>query len=248
MTTTAGRAHLELPRTDDVKHPARALLTRGRGMGAEIVRRRWELEIRGAEHHPESGPVVVAGNHVGFMDGPLMAIVGPRPVHALTKIELFNGPLGAFLHMVGQIPVRRGAVDPLAVRTILRVLREGGVAGMFPESTRGSGEVDQVFGGAAYLAMATGATVVPLSFLGTRLPGGSSNSLPPAGSRIVMTYGQGISVAQHPWPRRKAAVAELSEQIRAAMIANLREAEQATGMSLPGPLPAGDQETDEGQT
>lgn len=242
MTRTAGQAHTDLPRTDDVKHPATFLLGRFRGAAAEILRRRWTIELRGTENVPPSGPVVLAGNHIGFLDGPLMAIVSPRPAHALTKAELFTGPLGAFLLSAGQIPVHREEVDPTALRTILRVLRDGGVAGMFPESTRGAGEVERVFGGAAYLAMVTGSTVVPMSFLGTRLPGGSSNSLPPAGSRIVVSYGTGIAVAQHPWPRRKDAVAALSGEIREAMIANVREAELATGMSLPGPLPAGDDE------
>lgn len=247
MTATAGRAHTDLPRTDDVKHPATFVLYKLRGMGAEILRRRWRIELRGTENVPPTGPVVFAGNHVGFVDGPLMAIMSPRPAHALTKAELFNGPLGAFLLSAGQIPVHREEVDPKALRTIVRVLRDGGVAGMFPESTRGAGEVEHVFGGAAYLAMVTGATVVPLSFLGTRAPGGSSNSIPPAGQRIVLTYGPGIPVARHPWPRRKDAVATLSEQIRQAMLANLREAEQATGLRLPGPLPAGDAENEKNE-
>lgn len=240
MSGSAGAAHRQLPRTDQTSHPARFLLTRFRFFGAWVFRRRWKLEIRGAEHVPSSGPVVVAGNHVGFIDGPLMAIVGPRPVHALTKSELFDGALGAFLRASGQVPVNRYETDPAAVRTMLRVLREGGVAGMFPESTRGAGEVERVFGGAAYLALATGATVVPLSFLGTRLPGGTTNSLPPRGRRLVMSYGPPIEVPQVGWPRRQQSVRELSETIRLAMVANLREAEGATGMRLPGPLPGGE--------
>lgn len=242
MTATAGRAHLELPRTDLVKHPARFMLTKFRPAASGIIRRRWAVELRGTGNVPATGPVVLAGNHVGFLDGPLMAILSPRPVHALTKVEMFTGPLGAFLLGAGQIPVQRYAVDPAAIKSILRVLRDGGVAGLFPESTRGSGEVEHVYGGAAYLALATGATVVPVSFLGTRLPGAASNSLPPAGDRIVLTYGAPIPVSRHEWPRRKQTVAELSNTIRQAMIANIREAEHATGISLPGPIPGGDPE------
>lgn len=242
--TTAAR-HLQLPRTDDVKHPARFMLHRLRPTFAGIIRRRWDLELRGAGNVPASGPVVLAGNHVGFLDGPLMAIVSPRAAHALTKAELYTGALGAFLIGAGQIPVRRDAVDPLAVRTILRVLREGGVAGLFPESTRGAGEVEHVYGGAAYLALVTGATVVPVSFLGTRLPGGSSNSVPPAGNRMVVSYGAPIAVTEQSWPRRKAEVAELSARIQQAMLATCREAEHATGMKLPGPIP--DRSTSKGE-
>ena len=85
--------------------------------------------------------------------------------------------------------------------------------------------------------MVTGATVVPLSFLGTRVPGGSSNSLPPAGDRIAMTYGPPIPVNAEPWPRRRQDVEALSARIREAMISNIREAEAATGLRLPGPIP-----------
>ena len=235
MTASAG--HLQLPRTDDVKHPARFLLHKLRPTFAGIIRHRWDLELRGTENVPATGPVVLAGNHVGFLDGPLMAIVSPRAAHALTKAELYSGALGAFLIASGQIPVRRDEVDPLAVRTTLRVLREGGVAGLFPESTRGAGEVEHVYGGAAYFALATGATVVPVSFLGTRLPGGSSDSVPPAGSRLVVSYGSPILVAEQGWPRQRSDVRELSATIQQAMLANCREAERATGMRLPGPIP-----------
>ena len=85
-------------------------------------------------HHPErfpaDGPVVVAGNHVGLIDGPLMAIFAPRPVHALTKQEMFQGRAGRFLRVSGQIRLDRDNTDPDAVRTALRVLRLGGAVGV----------------------------------------------------------------------------------------------------------------------
>lgn len=240
MTATPAEAHLELPRTARIKHPARLMLHGLRPAFAAVINRRWDVEVRGAENHPATGPVVVAANHIGFLDGPLMAIVGPRPVHALTKREMYSGPLGAFLSGAGQIPVDRDTVDPLAIKTALRVLRDGGVAGLFPESTRGAGTLDSVKGGAAYLALATGATVVPLAFLGTRLPGGSTNSFPPPGSRFVLSYGSPITLEQQGWPRRSDDVRALSERIRQAVIATVSEAANATGMELPGPLPETD--------
>ena len=204
-----------------------------------VIRRRWDVEVRQAERVPASGPVVIAGNHIGFLDGPLMAIVGPRPVHALTKHEQFSGPLGAFLHGAGQIPVVREAPDPYALRIALRVLRDGGVVGMFPESTRGGGEMLTAAGGAAYLALVTGAPVVPVSFLGTRLPG-SSSTFPPTGSRLAVSYGSPITVEQRPWPRRSEEVRALTERIRLAIVETADDASRATGMKLPGPLPETD--------
>jgi 1-acyl-sn-glycerol-3-phosphate acyltransferase len=239
VTTTQNSAHCDLPRTLEVKHPARVLLNLGRPSFTAVARRRWNLEVLGAENVPASGPVVLAANHIGFLDGPLMAIVGPRPAHALTKDELYTGPLGAFLTASGQICTHRDEVDPAAIKTAVRVLRDGGVVGVFPERTRGGGEMEFAQGGAAYLAMLTGAPVVPMAFLGTRLPG-SAASFPPAGTRMVMSHGSPISVEQQGWPRRSADVRAVTERIRMAIIATVNDAERATGMKLPGPLPETD--------
>lgn len=236
VTCSTGNAHRELPRTDVIRHPATRMLHSLRPAFAATMRALWNIELRDVAHVPATGPVVVAANHIGFADGPLMAIVGPRPVHALTKHELFSGPLGAFLTGAGQIPIDRDVPDPLALKVALRVLRDGGLAGLFPESTRGDGTMASAAGGAAYLAMVTGAPVVPLSFLGTRLPG-SSSTFPPRGTRLVLTYGAPIAVARQEWPRRTADVRGLTEQIRQAIIANTQAASRATGIDLPGPIP-----------
>jgi 1-acyl-sn-glycerol-3-phosphate acyltransferase len=246
VTLAPGRrtspAHQELPRSAGVPHPRQALLHRNRFWAARVLHRRWDLTVRGAEHVPPQGPVVMVANHIGVLDGPLMAIVSPRPVHVLTKREMYDGRLGGFLTASGQIPVHREGPDPAAVKAALRVLRDDGVVGVFPESTRGAGDVALVKPGAAYLAMAAGAAVVPLVFLGSRLPGGSNNSLPPPGSPIVMSFGPALEVSHRPWPRRQPDTHALSQQIRTALLDTLAEAEQATGITLPGPIPGNDKE------
>jgi 1-acyl-sn-glycerol-3-phosphate acyltransferase len=235
-------AHEELPRSVGVPHPRRAVLHRNRWWAERVLRRRWDLTVRGAENVPSDGPLVIVANHIGFLDGPLMAIVSPRPVHVLTKREMYDGRLGGFLMASGQIPVHRSGPDPAAVKSALRVLRDGGVVGVFPEGTRGAGDVARVKPGAAYLAMSAGASVVPLVFLGTRLPGGSNNSLPPPRSPFVMTFGTPIPVDRFAWPRRQPDTHALSTRIREALLTTLAEAQQATGMTLPGPIPGTDEE------
>jgi 1-acyl-sn-glycerol-3-phosphate acyltransferase len=246
VTLAPGRrtspAHQELPRSADVPHPRQAFLHRNRFWAARVLHRRWDLTVRGGEHVPLHGPVVIVANHIGVLDGPLMAIVSPRPVHVLTKREMYDGKLGGFLMASGQIPVHREGPDPAAVKAALRVLRDGGVVGVFPEGTRGAGDVERVKPGAAYLAMAAGAAVVPLVFLGSRLPGGSNNSLPPPRSPIVMSFGPALEVGHRPWPRRQPDTHAFSQQIRTALLDTLAEAEQATGMTLPGPIPGNDKE------
>lgn len=237
MSSSLEQLHHELPRTDDLEHPATFMLRRLRPTAAALVRSRWRLELRGVEKVPMRGPVVMIGNHMGWLDGPLMAIVGPRPVHALTKTEMFAGPLGPFLVGAGQIPVHRFEVDPRAIRTGIRVLRDGGVVGMFPEGTRGDGGVATARSGSAYLALVSGAPVVPVVFLGTREYGGRNSSLPPAGSRLVVTYGEPRTFPPTGWPRRKAQVRAVAEEHRQMLLTTLHEAQAATGMELPGPIP-----------
>jgi 1-acyl-sn-glycerol-3-phosphate acyltransferase len=225
-----------VPSTDGVTVPHTALLYRARPAVQRLVRAWWDLEIHGADRVPSAGGVVMAANHVGWLDGPLLAICSPRPVHALTKDEMFAGPLGSFLIASGQIPLDRFHVDLRAIRTAVRTLAAGAAVGVFPEGARGPGEMTSPRSGAAYLALVTGAPVVPVSFLGTREVGGHDGSVPPRGSRLAMTFGHPVHLAQQPWPRTQRAVADAAAEVTAGLLATMREAENLTGMSLPGPL------------
>jgi 1-acyl-sn-glycerol-3-phosphate acyltransferase len=226
----------ELPSTAGVRGPRTRLLTSGRFVLHAVIRTWWDLEIHGADNVPRTGPVVMAANHVGWLDGPTLAISAPRPVHVLTKQEMFTGALGRFLVATGQIPLDRFHVDMTAIRMSVRLLRNGGVVGVFPEGTRGTGDMTSPRAGAAYLGLATGAPVVPVSFLGTRLPGGADGSLPPRGTRIVMSFGEPIRLDSRPWPRTQHEVAEAASVVTAGMLRTMRAAEDATGLTLPGPL------------
>ncbi|TWG97835.1 1-acyl-sn-glycerol-3-phosphate acyltransferase [Nocardioides sp. J9] len=235
-------AHLLAPRSDRVAAPSHRLLERGRPPARWLIRRWYDVRVHHPERFPAEGPVVVAGNHVGFVDGPLMAIFAPRPVHALTKLEMFDGALGWFLRRSGQIPLDRTNADPAAVRTAVRVLREGRAVGVFPEGTRGPGDLTTIRSGAAYLALVTGAPVVPLTFLGTREPGGTSSSLPPRGARLDVVVGRPMPVDAVSWPRTRDHVRLTSAALRAHMRSGLADALEETGRSLPGPLPQGDRD------
>lgn len=215
--------------------PRTALLSRARPAAQRLVRSWWHLELHGAEHLPATGPVVLAANHVGWLDGPLLAICSPRPVHALTKAEMFAGPLGPFLLAAGQVPLHRDRVDPRAVGTARRVLEQDGVVGVFPEGNRGAGDLVTSRSGAAYLALVSGAPVVPVAFLGTRERGGHADSVPPRGTRMAMTFGTPLRLGRVPWPRTQAAVAQSAALVTAAILQTIREAERRTGLRLPGP-------------
>jgi 1-acyl-sn-glycerol-3-phosphate acyltransferase len=233
----------ELPASAD-RHPPIRLLHRLRAPGAALARGRWAVAVHHAERVPTTGGVVLAANHIGLIDGPLLAVLAPRPVHALTKQEMFAGLLGSFLRATGQIPLDRFRPDPGAVRTCLRVIRDGGAVGIFPEGTRGDGELHRFHHGAAYLALVTGVPVVPVTMIGTRPPGGGSNALPGRGDAVEVVFGRPWRTTQQPWPRTREHVAATSVLLRGYMLSELAAALEDTRRSLPGPLPAGQSEDD----
>lgn len=237
-------AHTAPPRSDVVAHPHRHLLHPLRPVSRWLVRRRYDVTVHGAELCPRTGPVVFAANHIGLIDGPLLAAFAPRPVHALTKVEMFTGRTGAFLRHAGQIPLDRWHPDPAAVRACLRVLRDGGAVGVFPEGRRGDGELRRFHRGAAYLAMVTGAPVVPVALLGTRAPGADSDSLPPRGARLDVVVGPALLVPAQPWPRTREQVGGTTALLQSHLRAHLDAALTQLGRELPGPLPPGQTEPD----
>ena len=236
--------HHERPATETVAHPPRALLHAARPPARVLVRSRYRVRLHHPDRVPSTGPVVLAANHIGVIDGPLLAALSPRPVHALTKHEMFVGRTGRFLARAGQIPLDRFHPDPRAVKAALRVLRDSGVVGVFPEGRRGDGELHRFHHGAAYLALVTGAPVVPVIMLGTRVPGGGADSRPPRGSELHLTYGEPVWVEPQPWPRTPGMVRDTSTLLRERLLATLDEARLLTGLELPGPLPPGDYEDD----
>lgn len=234
---SASARHEAPPSTVAVRREPERLQRRLRPAGRAWFARRYDVRVHHAERVPPSGAQVVAVNHLGWLDGPLLVAFHPRPVHALTKQEMFTGRLGRFLRAVGQIPLDRAEVDPAAIRSCLRVLRDDGVVGIFPEGTRGGGDLTRIRSGAGYLAAVTGARIVPLVVLGTRVPGGASESRPPAGSRLDLVYGEPFGVRRSDFPRRQHDVRELRNEVHLRLRSHLEEALALTGQRLPGPLP-----------
>lgn len=229
--------HWELPRTDEAIHPSHRLLRVLRPAGRAWFRRHYDVRLYGEEHVRRTGQFIVASNHVGYLDGPLLAAFCPRPVHALTKKEMFEGRTGKLLRAMGQIPLERYEVDPAAIKDCLKVLRDGGVVSIYPEGSRGAGELTAIHSGAAYLAMVTGAPVVPLAVFGTRDPGGATDSIPLKGARFDLVYGAPVYLEKQPWPRRQADVRRETQTLRNRLHDHLVEAKGLTGRDLPGPIP-----------
>lgn len=215
-------------------------LTALRAIMGRYIRRHWDLNERGPGQVPEAGPVILASNHIGWLDGPLLLGTCPRPAHALVKREMFKGKTGLLMRIGGQISVERGATDAGALRRAVQALRADQVVVVYPEGTRGDGEFATIKGGVGYLALVTGAPVVPVAIFGTRGAGEANGAKPAKGARIDAIYGAPIQFTQHDWPRHKESVAEATALIHEHLLAHLADAKTKTPLELPGPLPAGD--------
>jgi 1-acyl-sn-glycerol-3-phosphate acyltransferase len=187
-----------------------------------LVRVVFRVRVRGLEHLPATGPVLIAGNHSGFLDGPLVCIVLPRPAAFLVKSELYDaGPFARILDFAHQIPVHRGAPDRTALRRGLAVLAAGGCLGVFPEGTRGSGSLHSIQHGIGYLALHAGCPIVPVVCTGTAAALPKGRAVPRWRAPIDVTFGPAFALDVTGDPRARSTVATAAEQIRARLLAHL---------------------------
>ena len=193
----------------------------------------YRVKVVGRSRVPRTGPVVFVANHVGFLDGPMLPALAPRPTSVLVKREMFTGLLGWFLAWIGHIPVTRNSGDRRALTAAVAVLQAGGAVGIFPEGTRGRGDVAAVQQGAAWLAQQGGARVVPVAFLGTRTTGASKGSLPRPWSRMVVEFGEPVDLTPDPALTGRQRLAAATERVRETLATHVRESQERHRVFLP---------------
>jgi putative phosphoserine phosphatase/1-acylglycerol-3-phosphate O-acyltransferase len=134
------------------------------------------FDVRGVDHIPRSGPVLVASNHRSYFDVAALGLVAARlgrPVRFMAKQELFDAPVvGPLARALGGIPVERGSRSAAPMRAATAALRAGEVVIVLPQGTipRGDAFFDPVLHGrtgAARLAAETGAPLIPVGLWGT---------------------------------------------------------------------------------
>ncbi len=147
------------------------VFTIGRAVLRPLLWLRFRPKIDGREHVPASGPVLLASNHLSAVDTILIPSFSPRKVQFLAKASLFATPLGGwFFTHIGAIPVHReaGSAAQAALKAGTEVLAAGQVFAVFPEGSRSrDGLLYRGRGGAAFMALETNATVVPVGLIGT---------------------------------------------------------------------------------
>ena len=174
--------------------------------GVLVVGIVWRLlfrtRVEGAERVPESGPAILAANHVSGMDGVALAFVTGKRARRMTRFlvaaEFFDRPsFGWALRLYRQIPLRRGQGDRPAIEEALATIRAGALAGIFPEGTVNPDPIAGVQRGrrgVARIALATGAPVVPVGMWGTqhRWPKSGLHMRSPWRPVFAVAYGEPI--------------------------------------------------------
>jgi len=203
-----------------------------RRVGQFLAHGIWNTRIIGAENVPATGRVLISANHAGAIDGPLLHGCIPRGSHFIIKEEAFSGFIGFLMRNAGQIPVDRGSGRG-ALTTALALLNEDRVVGVFPEGTRGRGDVSSAKAGIAWLAARSGALVVPAAILGTRLQGQKRGHVPGFRTRLYVVFGEPFQPVPDDATSGRAAVTAAAERVQQAMVKHVEAAIALTGVDLP---------------
>lgn len=154
--------------------------------------------VRGIENVPRTGPVILASNHLSFVDSIFLPLVLDRRVVFLAKSDYFTGTglkgrlTRFFFEASGQLPIDRsgGKASEAALNTGLRVLSEGLALGIYPEGTRSpDGVMYRGRTGVARMILESGATVVPVAMIDTE-------KVMPIGVRIPKVLRPGIAFGE----------------------------------------------------
>jgi 1-acyl-sn-glycerol-3-phosphate acyltransferase len=186
----------------------------GRLIGRYLYVPAFRFRVHNMDRMPPDGPVVLVANHSSMIEPQVLFGIVPRRAVFLVKGELFKGIAGAGLRAIGQIAVRRGAPDRKPLLTAVKVLRGGGLIGVFPEGTRGDGDVLNAEQGAAWLVRQSGAVVQPVAVRGTKRPAGSGRRFRPVvdvlvGKPFELSVGPGRSGLQAGTEQIRVALADL---------------------------------------
>ena len=155
-------------------------------------------KVTGLRNVPQSGPVIIASNHLSFSDSIFMPLVVPRKVTFLAKSEYFTSPgIKGFVKKItfialGQVPVDRsgGRRSEAALLTGLDLLASGACMGIYPEGTRSpDGKLYKGRTGIARMAIESGAAIVPVAMFNTAEIQPTGQVVPQV-QRVEMIFGE----------------------------------------------------------
>jgi 1-acyl-sn-glycerol-3-phosphate acyltransferase len=171
-----------------------------------FLRGLWRPWAEGLENIPDSGPAIIASNHLSFCDSFFMPVLVKRKVTFLAKAEYFTAPgiKGFFSKMffagVGQVPIDRSDPDAsrAALNTGVRVLREGNLLGIYPEGTRSpDGRLYRGKTGVARMALEAGVPVIPCVMIDTEVIQPPGRRFPKLRPRPGVRFGKPLDFSRY---------------------------------------------------
>lgn len=195
---------------------ARQVYSVVRGAIAAFAKLYWRLRVDGAERLPASGAFILAPVHRSNIDTPIMATLTRRYMRYLGKEEMWKYGWSAWLwDTLGAFPVQRDKVDREAMRKCAAALEAGEPLVVYAEGTRrASPVIEDLFHGAAHLALRTGAPIFPVGI------GGSARAMPKGAKffrpvRVCVVVGEALHppVAEEGHRVSRRAVKELTERL-----------------------------------
>ena len=166
-----------------------------------VIKAVWRPTVTGLDNIPRTGGVILASNHLSFIDSVAIPIVVPRKVVFLAKSDYFTGTgikgtaTRLWFEGIDMLPVDRDDTTSAlgSLDTALGVLQQGDAFGIYPEGTRSrDGRLYRGRTGVAHLALTAGVPVVPVGLAGTQ-------EIQPVGSRrprlakVTVTFGKPLS-------------------------------------------------------
>lgn len=218
------------------------LYTVSRSVLVPLAHALYRPHIEGREHVPSTGGVVLASNHLSFIDSFVIPLVAPRQVRFLAKEEYWQGAgvkgalQRAFFEGVGMVPVDRHS--PTAAQESLdkglELLKAGDAFGIYPEGTRSrDGRLYRGRTGVAWLALNAGVPVVPVGLIGTE-------NIQPVGARfpklakVTVRFGTPIDVTRFSGIPAGRARRQLTDDVMDAIAALTGQERADTYNEVPG--------------
>lgn len=141
-----------------------------------LLRTLFRPRLAGVENIPATGPVILASNHLSFIDSVILPLVIRRRIYFLAASTYFEGrgpgrwAVARFLRATGMIPIDRsgGKASEASLQAGMSVLTKGDVLGIYPEGGRSrDGRAHRGRTGVARMALESGAPVVPVAMIDT---------------------------------------------------------------------------------
>ncbi|MFL2001890.1 MULTISPECIES: lysophospholipid acyltransferase family protein [unclassified Microbacterium] len=173
----------------------------GRFVLAPLARLVYRPRVEGRANVPRTGPVIFASNHLSFIDSIAIPVAAPRPVHFMAKSSYFDRWASRqFFTAIGAIAVQRGAGQAAldALDQQRKILDDGRAVALYPEGTRSlDGRLYKGRTGVAFLALQTGAPVVPVGLIGTDVVMPVGARMPSVSERITVRFGEPLDLSRH---------------------------------------------------